>query len=155
MVSSLSAVEEIGVTNNVDTNKVLTAISSNAPLTFSQSKENRYFTSSKSVNPWRAIGGAILVIGALLAINVYIRKKNITLKGKGTKRIVLMDRLSLDHKRSVVLLEIDKRRIVVGAGPEGLTRIDSWGGEFDDDLPAMDELATAGKQQKSRAGEEE
>jgi len=82
------------------------------------------------VSLWRSILAAVFVIGVLLALNLYLRRRNPVFSGLRSKhQIQVVDRHVVDHRRSLVLLEVEGRRILVGMGPERMESIDAWDAE--------------------------
>lgn len=75
-------------------------------------------------SPWRSIGAILLVIGGLLAVNSWLRKRRGVAWGRGEeKHITMIERFYVDPKRSILLLEVDGRRVLVGVGADKMDRL--------------------------------
>ena len=89
---------------------------------------------------WRSLGAMLVVIGGLLALNSYVTKKRGGAFGmrNQSKRIAVLERTALDHRRSLVLVEVDGQRILVGLGPERIEPIAVLTGVAPVIVPAAD-----------------
>ena len=66
----------------------------------------------------------IFVVFVLLGGSLYLlRRYGITAAHKGEIRVV--DRVSVDAKNSLILVEVDGRRLLLGSGSGGLTTLDN------------------------------
>lgn len=85
---------------------------------------------------WRSFGATLCVLGALIALNLYIRKGKFPGAGRAGKRIKLIEKHALDQKKSLMLFEVDGRTVLVGVGAEGISRIMELddAGDFEEEL---------------------
>jgi flagellar biogenesis protein FliO len=67
----------------------------------------------------RSLGATVFVLGLLFAANHWLRKRGgrITPAGRST-RLRIVERVAIDHRRSILLLEADGESLVVAAGTE-------------------------------------
>lgn len=72
---------------------------------------------------WRSFGATLCILGALVALNLYIRKGRFSRIGLGQKRIKFVEKHALDQKKSLMLFEVDGRTVLVGVGGESVSRI--------------------------------
>jgi flagellar biosynthetic protein FliO len=109
--------------NKVDTNvftNFTDAGTSNAVEAAAESSLTR--DKEKSVanfNIWRSIGAIVIVLGILLTINSFIRKKmGFNPKTGQQRNIKIIERLAVDTRRSLLLVEVKGKQILVGVAPE-------------------------------------
>jgi flagellar biogenesis protein FliO len=74
---------------------------------------------------WRSIGAMLLEIGGLLALNSFVTKRRDSLFAirNRNKRIIVLERTAVDHRRSLLLVEVDGQRIVLGLGPDRMDTV--------------------------------
>jgi flagellar biogenesis protein FliO len=70
-------------------------------------------------NVVRSVLALLVILGALVAVNVFLRKRYF---GDGsivrkTRRIRLVERFVIDQRRSLMLVRVDQRELLVGVGP--------------------------------------
>ncbi len=88
----------------------------------------------QGVNPWRSIGAVAFVLGGLLCISAFLRQRQgFGVKVGKHKSLKIIERLAFDSKRSIVLLEVDGRRLLVGAGSEHIDKLADLEPEGEDD----------------------
>lgn len=79
-------------------------------------------------NVWRSIGAMVVVLGALLAMHSFIRKRmGTSAHGGGERRIKILEKLPIDNRRSFMLLKVNAREILVGVGPERIDFLNVFG----------------------------
>jgi len=85
---------------------------------------------------WRSIGAMLVVIGGLLAVNSYVNKRrdSLFLGRNRNKRIVILERTAIDHRRSLLLVEADGQRIVLGLGPDRMETVAVLSGKASDSV---------------------
>jgi flagellar biogenesis protein FliO len=67
----------------------------------------------------RTIGATVLILGLLFAVNYWLRKRGVGTKPAGrAARLRIVERVALDHRRSILLIEADGQGLVVAAGTE-------------------------------------
>lgn len=83
----------------------------------------------------------ISVVFVLLGGALYLlRRYGVTAAHKGEIRVV--DRVSIDAKNSLILVEVDGRRVLLGSGSGGLTNLErSSVPGVDGDVPAIPQQA--------------
>jgi flagellar biogenesis protein FliO len=68
---------------------------------------------------WRSLGATLLVIGMLFAANHWIRRRGHGLVSVGRSgRLCIADRVSIDPRRCIMIVEADGERIVVAVGAD-------------------------------------
>jgi len=85
--------------------------------------ETRKSTSDSSV--WRSLGALIFVVGGLFAANHWLRRRRAGLGvGSGQrKRMRMIERYSIDQKRSLLLIAVDDRELLLGVGTDHITNL--------------------------------
>ncbi len=65
---------------------------------------------------WRSAGATVFVLGLLMGVNYWLKKRGGRLTG-GVKseRMRIVERVAVDHRRSILLIEVDGERIVASA----------------------------------------
>jgi flagellar biogenesis protein FliO len=67
----------------------------------------------------RTIGATVIVLGLLFAVNYWLRKRGAGMPQAGrAARLRIVERVALDHRRSILLIEADGQGLVVAAGTE-------------------------------------
>src|SRR3989339_1202577 len=90
--------------------------------------------STPKFSVWRSLGAMLVVIGGLLAVNSYLNKRRDSLfrvRSKN-KRIVILERAAIDHRRSLLLVEADGQRIVLGLSPDRMEPVAVLSGKAPD-----------------------
>ena len=65
---------------------------------------------------WRSAGATVFVLGLLFGVNYWLRKRGGRLTGAGrSERLRIVERVAVDHRRSILLIEVDGERIVASA----------------------------------------
>ncbi len=85
-------------------------------------------SSAAGFNIWRSIGAMIFVLGALLAIHGFLRKRmGSSANAAGQRRIKILEKLPIDARRSFFLVEVNGKEILVGVGPERIEFLNDVG----------------------------
>jgi flagellar biogenesis protein FliO len=100
-------------------------------------------------DPWRSLGATLMVLGALVALNLYIRKGRLGRFAIGGRRIKQIERHMIDQKRCLMLIEVDGRQILLGVTPDRIEKVVELDGVEESDADSVEEDVIAGK-----AGEE-
>jgi len=89
---------------------------------------------------WRSIGAMLVVIGGLLAVNAWFTKRRTGLFANRdrNKRIVVLERTAIDHRRSLVLVEADGQRILLGLAPDRMETVAVLSGKADERVPDVE-----------------
>lgn len=104
----------------------------------------------KGFSPWRSFGALVVVLAALFGINVYLRRKRLGMgRADKNKRLTVLDRFVLDHKHSVLLIDADGQRILVGLTPDRIVSLARLDGE-DGDVPGGTSFEAAVKREETR-----
>jgi flagellar biogenesis protein FliO len=74
-------------------------------------------------------------MGALLALNLYIRKGKIGRKTEPDAKIKLIEKFAVDQKKSLMLIQVEGQKVLLGVGPDRIERIVVFGG--DDEFGSM------------------
>jgi len=70
---------------------------------------------------WRSVGAIIFVLGGLLAANGFLKKRQGLCAARGSSRSIrLVERLAIDPRRSLLLVEAEGQRILLGTAGEGI-----------------------------------
>ena len=65
---------------------------------------------------WRSAGATVFVLGLLFAVNYWLRKRGSRFTGPGrSARLRIVERVAVDHRRGILLIEADGERIVATA----------------------------------------
>ncbi len=72
----------------------------------------------------RTLLSLILVIGMMVAAYYWLKRRG-TVPGATTRRMRVVERLPIDARRSLLLLEVDGEELVVGVGSDTLSPIKS------------------------------
>ena len=113
-------------TNSCQTQTVAQAGTTNAapadvPWAFSSANDDKFKDLSASLNQnsgsgpslWRSAGATVLVLGLLLGVNYWLKKRGGRLGGvEHSARLRIVERVAIDNRRGVVLIEVDGERIV-------------------------------------------
>ena len=80
--------------------------------------------STSDLNFWRSMGALLLVLGGLLAASRYFKGRfSGPLKGINVRRIRFIERYAIDQRRSLLLVSVDQRELLVGVGPDRITSL--------------------------------
>ena len=80
--------------------------------------------STSDLNFWRSMGALLLVLGGLLAASRYFKGRfSGPLKGLSVRRIRFIERYAIDQRRSLLLVAVDQRELLVGVGPDRITSL--------------------------------
>ena len=80
--------------------------------------------STSDVNFWRSMGALLLVLGGLLAASRYFKGRfSGPLKGANARRIRFIERYAIDQRRSLMLIAVDRRELLVALGPDRITTL--------------------------------
>ena len=65
----------------------------------------------------RSIIALTVVLGGLLGVNWYLKKRvSMPISGKSARRMKMIEKYSLDQKRSLLLISVDGQEILLGVG---------------------------------------
>lgn len=74
----------------------------------------------------RSILSVVLVLGGLIGVNWYLRKRAPLMRAKGGRQIQLLERVAIDPRRSLLLVEVKGRTILVAVSPQQITALCDW-----------------------------
>ena len=81
----------------------------------------------RGMSIWRSVGALLLVLGALLLVNRWLRGRfPSSLAGSSTRRMRIEERLTIDHRRQLVLVSVDNRELVVAVSPSQISAVAEW-----------------------------
>ncbi len=85
---------------------------------------------------WRPIGSILIIVAALLLAHSFLRKR-LGFKGSGDQEslINIIEKKAIDHKRSLLLVEVEGRKALLGVGPEKVESLATLGSEKDGGSP--------------------
>lgn len=90
-------------------------------------------------SPWKSIGWIVFILGALIAVQSYVRRRFGGLARSRAKHIKLVERFALDSKRSVYLLDVEGRRILIGMGGDRIVSLGDLGEVKEEAFPEEDD----------------
>lgn len=88
--------------------------------------EGRFDREKGGLSIWRSLGATMFVLGVLAAVNLYIRKGKFGKLGRTESRIRLLERFAVDQKRSLMLVEVDGQKVLLGVGNDSISRVMSF-----------------------------
>jgi len=71
----------------------------------------------------RSVGGMLFVLALLFAVSVYLKKRAVKGGISKNKRIHLVERLAMDHKKFLVLVEVNNREVLLAVTPQAVTTL--------------------------------
>ncbi|ACU53121.1 flagellar biosynthesis protein FliO [Acidimicrobium ferrooxidans DSM 10331] len=86
-----------------------------------------------------AIGALALVVGLIVASG-RLAQRGRPARSVGMARLAVVARASLGSKTSIVIVEADGRRFLLGVGPQGASRLASLGAAPPADAPEIELL---------------
>jgi len=93
-------------------------------------------------SPWRSIGALVFVLGALFGVNLYLRKRGgFGVAGKKDRKIQILDKVGVDSRRFIILVEVEGSRFLVGVGPDGMRSLTTYDTMLTEDLAGEDQKA--------------
>lgn len=80
----------------------------------------------------RSLFSLVLVIGMMVAVFVWLKRRG-SVPGVANRRMRVVERLAVDTRRSILLIEVDGRELLVGVGNDTLSPLQTLerGGETD------------------------
>ena len=98
-------------------------------------------------NPWKSIGAIIFMLGLLLAASAYLRKKQgFALKTGKDRSIKLLEKLSIDQRQHLLLVQADDKKLLLGVSSESINLISVLDSEVRDQRPEVIEQKTENKE---------
>ncbi len=92
-----------------------------------------YQPAAREYKLWRSVLALVLVVGAFGALNWYLKTRSIgPLKARNARRLRVVEKLSLDQKRSILLLALDGQELLVGVGADQISLLNVEGGALAD-----------------------
>ena len=86
--------------------------------------------SGRSMNMWRSLGALLIVLGGLIVANKWLQRRisgrSGASGGVSGRRMVIQERLALDHKRQLVLVTVGRRELVLALGPNEMRPVAEW-----------------------------
>lgn len=86
--------------------------------------------SGRSMNMWRSLGALLIVLGGLVMANKWLQRRMAGRSGVSggvsERRMAVRERLSLDHRRQLVLITVGRREIVLAMGPNEMRPVAEW-----------------------------
>lgn len=78
----------------------------------------------------------LVVLGGLYGVSWYLKNKAIGgMAGKAMRRIQIVERIALDPKRSLLLVSVDRKEMLLGVGGEQITLLGTLAGAVDKQEP--------------------
>ncbi|MBI3986534.1 MAG: FliO/MopB family protein [Lentisphaerae bacterium] len=72
---------------------------------------------------WRSAGAVLFVLGALVGVNIYLRKRAQQWGGRGLRRMQVLERLALDSRQNLLMIKVDGREIVLAVSPRQVVKV--------------------------------
>lgn len=70
----------------------------------------------------RTVLSLVIVLGMMLAVYYWLKRRG-NMPSASQRRMRVLERVSLDSRRSIVLLRIDDEEIVVGVGNDSISHL--------------------------------
>ncbi len=87
-------------------------------------------TSGRSFNMWRSVGALLIILGGLIVVNKWLHGRFAGRKTFGGsvdgRRMQVQERLSIDHRRQLLLVTVGSRELVLAVGPNEMQAVGSW-----------------------------
>ena len=81
----------------------------------------------RSFNMWRSVGSLLIIVGALFLVSKWMQKRFPSRMGNLTShRMKIQERLTIDHRRQLVLVSVDDRELVIAMGPNQMESVAQW-----------------------------
>jgi flagellar protein FliO/FliZ len=83
---------------------------------------------SDGVSMWRSLGALLVVIGILLVAARFLKNRcsgTLAIGRRENRRMTMVERLAIDHKRQLVMVRVDDRDFVLAIGPDHISLIGS------------------------------
>jgi flagellar biogenesis protein FliO len=75
---------------------------------------------------WRSLGSLLMVLGGLLAVTWWLKKRFGAGSGIGPRRrLQVTDRLSLGQRQYLMIVRFDNRDMLIGVSPGAISRLDA------------------------------
>ncbi len=95
---------------------------------------------SDKYSPWRSIGALVFILSALFGINLYLRKRGgFGVAGKKDRKIQILDKIGVDSRRFIILVEVEGSRFLVGVGPDGMRSLTTYDTMISEDVAGDDQ----------------
>lgn len=72
------------------------------------------------VSTGRALGSLVLILGMMGAVYYWLRRRG-GVPGVSARRMKVVERMALDARRSLLLVRVDDREVLLGLGHEQIT----------------------------------
>ncbi|MBN2703267.1 MAG: flagellar biosynthetic protein FliO [Pontiellaceae bacterium] len=82
---------------------------------------------------FRMLFSLVLVLGGMVGAYVWLKRRGGVMPGSSERRMRVVERLSLDTRRSILLVKIDDEEILVGVGNDTVTPIKTLKPRSDDE----------------------
>lgn len=82
---------------------------------------------STGLEVFRMLVSLILVLGGMIGVYIWLKRRGGIMPGSGERRMRVVERLSLDTRRSILLVRVDDEEILVGVGNDTVTLIKTLG----------------------------
>jgi flagellar biogenesis protein FliO len=74
----------------------------------------------------KSVGTVMAVLGLLVGVNLYIRRRAGQWKIAGGRRIRMVEQLAFDARRRLVLVEVGGRNVLLAVTPQQVTALTEW-----------------------------
>lgn len=74
----------------------------------------------------KSLGAVIVVLGLLIGINLYIRRRAGQWKAASGRCIRIVEQTAFDARRRLVLVEVCGRKVLLAVAPQQVTALTEW-----------------------------
>jgi flagellar protein FliO/FliZ len=89
-------------------------------------------TMGDDLHVWRSLFSLIIVLGAMFGVMYWLRRRG-CLPGAVPSRMRVIERLPLDTRRQILLVDIDGRELVLGVTQESISMLQELRERRDDE----------------------
>ena len=80
-----------------------------------------------AVSMWRSLGSLLLIVGALFLVSRWMRGRFSGQLASGpARRMSIVERLPLDHRRQLLLVRVDDREVIMALSPNQIEPVAQW-----------------------------
>jgi flagellar biogenesis protein FliO len=81
----------------------------------------------RSMGMWRSLGALLIVLGGLFVISKWVQGRMPgRIGGSSQNRMKVLERLTIDHRRQLVLVSAGSRELVIAVSPNEINAISEW-----------------------------
>lgn len=88
---------------------------------------------STGLEVFRVLFSLVLVLGGMIGAYIWLKRRGGIMPGSNERRMRVIERLSVDTRRSILLIKVDDEEILVGVGNDTVTPIKTLKPRTDDE----------------------